>query len=302
VKQKRSLVVTADDYGIGPQTSAGILELGRRGIISGTVLLVNSPHASAAVEAWQQAGRPMEVGWHPCLTLDRPILQPHRVPTLVGGDGRFHRLGAFLRRVLLGRISKSEIDAELRAQHARFCELVGRPPMLVNSHHHVQVFPPVGATLARLLGDQKALPYVRRVREPWHMLARIKGARLKRTTLSHFGKSDAVHLQSGGFPGNDWLAGITDPPYVTDPDFFTRWLSRIPGRIVELTCHPGYEDGSLLGRDCSPGDGQIERRAREFELLADQAFERSCRRAGFAIVSFADGMAWNKRSRVLVAA
>jgi predicted glycoside hydrolase/deacetylase ChbG (UPF0249 family) len=143
VKRKRHLVVTADDYGIGPRTSAGILELGRRGILSGTVLLVNSPHASAAVEAWRQAGRPMEVGWHPCLTLDRPILQPHRVPSLVGRDGRFHRLGTFLRRVSLGRLSKSEIDAELRAQHARFCELVGHLPKLVNSHHHVQVFPPV---------------------------------------------------------------------------------------------------------------------------------------------------------------
>jgi predicted glycoside hydrolase/deacetylase ChbG (UPF0249 family) len=173
---------------------------------------------------------------------------------------------------------------------------------VVNSHHHVQVFPPVSQILARLLGEQDALPYVRRVREPWHMLALIRGARLKRAILSHFGRRDAVCLQAAGFPGNDWLAGITDPPHVADRRFFSRWLAQIPGRVVEMTCHPGYEDGSLLGRDCTPNDGQIERRVREFELLADPDFERSCRRAGFAIVSFADGMAWNKRPRALVAA
>src|SRR5262249_13442309 len=153
--------------------------------------------------------------------------------------------------------------------------------------------PPVSEILIRLLGQQKSLPYVRRVREPWHMLARIPGARLKRAILSHFGHRDAVRLHTAGFPGNDWLAGITDPPHVTDRAFFSRWLSQVPGHVVELTCHPGYEDGSLLGRDCAPGDGQIERRVREFELLADTAFERSCRRAGFAIVSFAAGTAWN---------
>jgi predicted glycoside hydrolase/deacetylase ChbG (UPF0249 family) len=302
VNEKRHLVVTADDYGIGPRTSAGILELGRRGILSGTVLLVNSPHALTAVEAWQEAGRPMEVGWHPCLTLDRPVLPPHRVPTLVGRDGRFYRLGAFLARVALGRLSKLELEAELRAQYGRFCDLVGHPPKLVNSHHHVQVFPPVSKVLARILGEQEPLAYVRRVREPWHMLARIPGARLKRTVLSHFGRSDAVGLHTAGFPGNDWLAGITDPPYVADRNFFSRWLGQVPGRIVELTCHPGYQDESLLGRDCTPDDGQIERRVREFELLADTDFEGSCRRAGFAIVSFTDGMAWNERSRALVAA
>ena len=39
---RRRLVVIADDYGIGPDTSAGILELARKGIVTGSVLLVNS--------------------------------------------------------------------------------------------------------------------------------------------------------------------------------------------------------------------------------------------------------------------
>ena len=58
-------------------------------LITGTVLLVNSPHAEAAVSAWRRAGSRPELGWHPCLTLDAPILPPSRVPSLVAPDGRF---------------------------------------------------------------------------------------------------------------------------------------------------------------------------------------------------------------------
>src|SRR5947208_10841292 len=88
----RYLLVTADDFGIGPETSRGILELAARGVVTSTVLLVNSPHALDAVAAWRKAGCPLELGWHPCLTIDAPILPPDQVPTLVGPDGRFPRL------------------------------------------------------------------------------------------------------------------------------------------------------------------------------------------------------------------
>src|SRR5690349_18375441 len=46
---RRQLLVIADDFGIGPETSHAILDLGRRGRVGGTVLLVNSPHAAEAV-------------------------------------------------------------------------------------------------------------------------------------------------------------------------------------------------------------------------------------------------------------
>ena len=83
----RFLVVMADDYGIGPETSRGILELAARGVVTGTVLLVNSPYAAAAVRAWRESGLPLGMGWHPCLTMDPPAAGAGRVPSLVGPDG-----------------------------------------------------------------------------------------------------------------------------------------------------------------------------------------------------------------------
>lgn len=282
---QRFLVVTADDFGIGPAVSRGILDLARQGRVTGTVLLVNSPFAADAVRSWRQAGMPLDLGWHPCLTLDAPLLPAGRVPSLVGDDGQFLPLKRFLRRASLGRIRASEVHAELQAQLVRFHDLVGRPPVVVNSHHHCQLFGPVGAVLLELLAPYRPRPFLRRMREPWQALIRVPGARLKRTVLSLRGRRHARRADQGGFPGNEWLAGITDPPWVADPAFLVRWLTRVPGRIVELSCHPGHEDTTLLGRDCTLEDGMMQRRMRELELLQHESFSDACRQAGFTLVA-----------------
>lgn len=282
----RFLVIIADDYGIGPETSRGILELAARNLITGTVLLVNSPYAEEAVRAWRRSGSHLELGWHPCLTLDAPCAPASRVPNLVGPDGRLLGLRQFLARLYLHQICPRQIEIELNAQYNRFLELVGHAPTIVNSHQHVSLFPPVGAILRRVLQARGTpLPYLRRVREPWSMLARITGARKKRTLLTLLGRMEARYQSSEGFPGNDWLAGITDPPHVRDPGFFARWLALVPGRIVELACHPGHCDPTLIGRDCTEQDGLVQRRVDELRLLQQANFLEICRQAGFLRVS-----------------
>lgn len=275
----RLLLVTADDFGIGPETTRGILDLAERGVVTSTVLLANSPFAEDAVRQWRAGSRSLELGWHPCLTLDSPLLPPDRVPSLIGVDGRFHPLGQFLIRLAFGRIDALEVEAELRAQLERFVELVGRPPVNVNAHHHVHVFPRVGAALARVLAGIATRPFLRRVSEPLRTLFRVPGARLKRAFLWSLGRRRAL-----AFSGNDVLIGITDPPRVHDPRFFARWLSEARGQYVELCCHPGYPDRTLTDRDPDPA----QRRSREQELLAAAEFLDAVRAAGFRLVSAAE--------------
>ena len=281
----RFLVVIADDFGMGPATSKAILELATKGIVTGSVLLVNSPFAEAAVRDWRKLGCPMELGWHPCLTCDEPILPPEDVSTLVGPDGRFLPLGKLIKRLFFNRVSADHIRAELQAQHDRYCDLVGQPPSIVNSHQHVSLFHPVGPILAEVLQEQRRLPYVRRVKESWWMLARISGARLKRAFLSMLGKPQSQQLNYQGFPGNDALAGITSPRWVRDPYFFIRWLSAIKGEVVELACHPGYWDTTLIGRDCQENDGLLQRRVDELFLLQQPGFLEAVERCGFELVA-----------------
>ena len=95
---KRYLLVNADDFGIGPATSQGILDLALQGRITSAVLMVNSPFAEHDVRAWEKAGKPMELGWHPCLTMDPPIMPAAHVSSLVGTDGCLWPLDQFIDR------------------------------------------------------------------------------------------------------------------------------------------------------------------------------------------------------------
>jgi hypothetical protein len=99
------------------------------------------------------------------------------------------------------------------------------------------------------------------------------------------GRRQAITQEKAGYPGNQWLAGITNPACVRDPQFFGRWLKRIPGEAVELTCHPGHRDTTLAGRDCAAGDDQELRRPRELHLLQHPSFRAACAEAGFTLVS-----------------
>jgi predicted glycoside hydrolase/deacetylase ChbG (UPF0249 family) len=296
----RCLLVTADDFGIGTATSAGILDVAERGAISAAVLLVNSPFAEKDVAAWRRQGRPMELGWHPNLTLDHPIQPAQRVASLVDDTGKFLPLSAFMKRWLMGGLKRDQIELELTAQLERFRELVGQWPLSVNTHQHVGLFAPVGDVLMAVLLKRGLRPHLRRVCEPWQLLAQVPGARIKRLWLNTQGRRFARRQQDLGFPGNDWLLGITDPKWVKDPEFYRRWLQAAPGRNVELMCHPGCLDFTLLGRDCDPGDGLMERRVNELALLSQPAFLDAVRDAGFTLAAPSQ-MAWGAKGNVLAA-
>jgi hypothetical protein len=270
---------------MGPSTSNGILDAADCGSVTASVLLVNSPYASNDVRKWRQRGCPMELGWHPNLTLDLPILPASRVPTLVGSDGQFLPLKRFVRRWLRGGLNAAEIASELAAQLERFTELVGHLPTVVNTHQHVGVFAPVGDILLSVLEQRRCFPYVRRVREPWSLLWRVPGARIKRTVLNVQGRRAARSQEARHFAGNDWLAGVTDPKWIKQPNFFERWLRAIPGEVVELMCHPGYLDATLLGRDCEVGDGLLERRVDELHLIRQPAFLDAAHAAGLQLAA-----------------
>src|SRR5262249_33635960 len=152
----RPVLIVADDYGIGPETSRGILDLACEGRLTATVLIVNASDAERAVRAWQSVRPPADLGWHPNLTLDRPIPPPAAIPSLVRPDGSFWPLGWFLCRACFGQIRREEVRTEWLAQYRRFVELVGEAPMLVNSHQHVALFPPCDSALFDVLDEVQA--------------------------------------------------------------------------------------------------------------------------------------------------
>ena len=116
-------------------------------------------------------------------------------------------------------------------------------------------------------------------------MPRHYGARLKRVFLGWLGRRLSRIQEAHGFPGNDWLAGITKPKCVEDADYFVRWLRVMPGETVELMCHPGRLDATLIGRDCTKTDGLLQQRANELRWLREPTFLAAVTEAGFRLTT-----------------
>lgn len=294
--EPRRLLVIADDFGIGANTTNGILQLAARGIVTGSVLLVNTLDAPNAVRRWRQLGSTLEIGWHPNLTLDAPLAPADQVASLVQPDGKFWPLPTFLKRWFLGLLDPRDIRLELQLQLKRFTDLVGHPPTFVNCHQHVGLFSPIGEILLQTLAGLSVKPYMRRIQEPWPVIHQLPGARLKRAFLGWLGRRLSQMQEAHGFPGNDWLAGITQPACVEDAECFVRWLRVMPGQTVELMCHPGRLDATLIGRDCTETDGLLQQRVHELRWLRDPSFLAAVEEAGFRLASPSDWLFGKARS------
>jgi len=55
--------------------------------------------------------------------------------------------------------------------------------------------------------------------------------------------------------------------------------------VVELICHPGHPDSTLLGRDYRINNGLHERRRDEYRLMSRPEFLETCRHMGFVLIS-----------------
>lgn len=282
----RKLLVIADDFGIGPKTSEGIIHCAKVGhSISGTVLLVNTPFAAHALALLKNSNCNLLVGWHPNLTLDKPVLPPSKVSTLVDQEGKFFPLNTFIAKWLLGLLDGNQIYAELDAQLFRFKQLTGAFPLIVNTHQHIAIFNPVGEKLNLLFANNNIKPWVRRVREETRSLFKIRGARMKRVFLSLFGHRNAMGLDRMAFPGPKTLAGICDPAQTSSEIFYSRRLNGIKSDFAEWMCHPGFYDETLIGRDGSVKSASIHMRPRELEFLASGTFTHLANQSGFKIIS-----------------
>lgn len=300
---ERLLVVVADDFGIGPATTRGILDLADAGMVTASVLLTNSPFAKEAVELWRARRSTLELGWHPCLTLDRPVLHAAKVPSLVQADGRFWPLGKFLLRLLAGRICDDEMRAEFHAQLDVYTALVGSAPGTINGHHHIHILPRVREVLSTILSARCPTAYIRRVSEDAGLNVVVSGSRLKRRMLNGFGNAKGTSAAWSRFPGNERLLGLTDPELATRrADYFTRWLEGLPAGVSELACHPGHADETILGRDVRQGDfATLAQRSAELRLLLDNSFREALDRNSIRLIEPRELLARTLRSARYVA-
>ena len=207
----RRLIVNADDFGLTPGVSAGILAAHRHGIVTSTTLLATVKIEPEALAALQDSG--LGVGLHTNLTLGRPLTGAR---SLVDSNGAFVRDA----RRAAARAEPGDVEAEVQAQVDRFVDLLKRPPTHLDSHHHVGLYAPVAAVVlatARRLG----VPVRSQNAE-----ARARAASAGLRTPEHF------FGESG--PDAYWTLART-----------LRHLRALPPGVSEFMTHPGRCDDAL---------------------------------------------------------
>ena len=242
-----TLIVNADDFGLTAGVNRAIAELHRAGVVTSATLMARAPGTGQAVEIAQSTPA-LGVGCHVVLVDGEPVLPARELPTLVDPQtGRFHpTLGAFLGRLLSGRIRLAEIEAEAAAQlsllQSHDLELTH-----LDTHKHVHMFP---AVLRQVLRAARSA-WVGAVRNPfepsWSVRA-TPGAPWKRRTqvnlLRRLEPAFRRIVAEEGFVTTDGALGVLATGTLNVATVASL-LSTVPHGTFELVAHPGYNDADL---------------------------------------------------------
>ncbi len=207
----RRLIVNADDFGLTPGVSEGILAAHRHGIVTSTTMLVNRELPRDLIARARDAG--LGIGLHVNLTLGKPLT---RGASLVDTGGAFVRDA----RRAAARAKVGDVEKEVGAQIERFEKIAKAPPTHLDSHHHVGLHVPV---------REVVLAAARRLGVP----VRSQDAAVRART------------RSAGLRTSDHFFGESGPDAYWSPARTLRHLRALPPGTSEFMAHPGWCDPEL---------------------------------------------------------
>jgi hopanoid biosynthesis associated protein HpnK len=277
------LILNADDFGLTAGVNRAILELHRAGVLTCASLMARAAATDEAIELARDTPS-LGVGCHVVLVDGEPVLRAQNLPTLVDRrTGRFHpTLGAFLKRLLIGRIRSSEIEAETAAQ-IDLLQKRGLRLTHIDTHKHVHMFP---AVLRPVLRAARAAG-IRAVRNPFepawsrratHGASWLRSAQVRMLRLLEPAFRRIVAEE--GFTTTDGAIGILATG-ILDAATINSLLRNLPEGTWELVTHPGYNDTDLVqARTRLLASREIEREAllaislgNEIELISFSRLE-----------------------------
>ncbi|WP_128561461.1 ChbG/HpnK family deacetylase [Methylobacterium crusticola] len=286
--ERRPLVLCADDYGLSPGVSRGILALARAGRVSATGAMTNIPAFRVAAPPLRELAGRIGTGLHLTLTAGEAIgPMPRLAPA-----GRLPPLGRLMRAAFAGGLDRGEVRDEVERQLDAFVAAMGRPPDFVDGHQHVHVLPGVrGPLLAALAGrGWRGRLWLRDPGErPAAIRARAFAAKAGLVAALGLGfrraAAGAGFATNRGFSGfSDFAAGegsAADDGSAADEGFaasFERAFAAL-GPAPVVMCHPGLVDDDLRALD-----PVVASRPLEQAYLASDRFAAFLEREGLRLV------------------
>ena len=276
----KSLVVTADDFGLAREVNEGILRAHHDGILSTASLMVGSPAAAEAV-AMARATPTLRVGLHLVLIEAEPVLAPARIPGLVGPDGRFRSdMAMYGPALFFSAGMRRQLAAEIEAQFEAFAA-TGLPLDHVNAHKHFHMHPAIAAEIVRL-GRRFGARAVRTPVEPGDVLARVEPVTrgLEARIAAPFARRLDRQMRRAGFATPDQVFGLAWTGAMT-AGRIAGLLAHLPDGLTELYTHPATAGGF-------PGSAPGYRYADELAALTSPEARAALTASGARLGGFAD--------------
>jgi predicted glycoside hydrolase/deacetylase ChbG (UPF0249 family) len=170
------LIVNADDLGIHPDISAGILSAYRKGILTSCSMLMTTAYLEQTLRDYVRP-EALPIGIHLSLTLGKAAAPLAKVPDLVDTQGNLKlsasRLLVFSFGGHFGRRLLEQIRAEFGAQLALARDW-GLRPTHADSHQHVHMNPAIFSLVQDLL-PRYGVTRLRFCREPLPLFLSMQG-------------------------------------------------------------------------------------------------------------------------------
>jgi chitin disaccharide deacetylase len=250
----RTVIFNADDYGLTPAVSAGILAAGH-GVVRSTTVMANFV-TEADARALSASG--LGCGAHLNLSTGLPLTD---YPAhLLKADGTFNKAIALEASTWESAEHRSAAVAEWTAQLGRLRDL-GLSIGHLDSHHHSHM-------LGRLFAEA--------LRFAWDAHLPLRCRPLMRDYAA------AAGVRSP----DDFLEGYFGYNFI-DREALLAALATARGEVVEVMCHPGRVDAQLRAIS-----SYVEEREAELEVLgqpelAAELEQMGWRLAGYAVLSSA---------------
>jgi predicted glycoside hydrolase/deacetylase ChbG (UPF0249 family) len=233
----RYLIINADDFGLTPAVSRGILHGHEAGVITSTSVMVTTPGWHDAQSRLRDSS--IDIGLHLNLGLGRPLTAAR---TLVNPTtGEFASIGGISLLALGRRIDPDDVAGEARAQLA-LLRTVGRPVTHIDSHWHMHTLPGIWASVLAVAREQ-GVPWLRspglprrgrilRAMFPFTLLG--VASLWRRSTNPRFADHFTGFQMNGA---RDFEQGVLER------------LDEVPPGVTEFMVHAGYDDPLLATLD-----------------------------------------------------
>lgn len=222
------LIVNADDYGLCPEISIGIIDAYQKGIVTSTSVVPNGRHFQEGLEPLKQSR--IATGIH--LTFvggEKPLTRP--IDGLVDDRGHFlHDYTRLIPRIITNRYDRDGLRKELLAQVTRLLD-AGLTISHLDAHQHLHLLPGIRSILLHM---------TTRFNIKWIRIPRSHRWTIPGICLNMLGLWLKNRLRRKQFRYADECLGFDHSGHINET-ILSEMINRCRPGVTEIILHPGLD-------------------------------------------------------------